>query len=39
MHPVFAVHRYFINFKPVDTVGYSTYIYRIMLEDANRMMP
>ncbi|MDR1382351.1 MAG: hypothetical protein LBJ67_00680, partial [Planctomycetaceae bacterium] len=30
-------YRYFLNFEPVATAGYSLYIYHITLEDANRV--
>jgi hypothetical protein len=30
-------YRYFLNFEPVDKIGYSIYIYRITLEDANHV--
>jgi hypothetical protein len=30
-------YRYFLRFKPIATAGYSTYIYRITLADANRV--
>ncbi|MDR1491484.1 MAG: hypothetical protein LBT05_01990, partial [Planctomycetaceae bacterium] len=30
-------YRYFLNFEPVDKIGYSIYIYHIMPEDANRV--
>jgi hypothetical protein len=29
-------YRYFLNFEPIATAGYSIYIYHITLEDANR---
>jgi hypothetical protein len=29
--------RYFLNFEPVATAGYSIYIYHITMEDANRV--
>ncbi|MDR1493763.1 MAG: hypothetical protein LBT05_13730, partial [Planctomycetaceae bacterium] len=30
-------YRYFLNFEPVDKIGYSIYIYYIVPEDANRV--
>jgi len=30
-------YRYFLNFEPIATAGYSIYIYHITLEDANRV--
>ncbi|MDR1493652.1 MAG: hypothetical protein LBT05_13160 [Planctomycetaceae bacterium] len=30
-------YRYFLNFEPIDRIGYSIYIYHIMLKDANRV--
>ncbi|MDR1959576.1 MAG: hypothetical protein LBQ54_11150 [Planctomycetaceae bacterium] len=30
-------YRYFLDFAPVDTAGYSIYIYRITLEEVNRV--
>jgi hypothetical protein len=30
-------YRYFLNFEPVDRIGYSIYIYHITLEEANRI--
>ena len=35
--PVGLNYRYFERFKPVHTVGYSTYIYHITLDEANRV--
>jgi hypothetical protein len=29
-------YRYFLNFEPIDRIGYSIYIYHITLEDAKR---
>jgi hypothetical protein len=30
-------YRYFLNYEPVDSAGYSIYIYHITLDDANRV--
>jgi hypothetical protein len=30
-------YRYFLNFEPIATAGYSIYIYHITMEDANRV--
>ncbi|MDR1493501.1 MAG: hypothetical protein LBT05_12370 [Planctomycetaceae bacterium] len=30
-------YRYFLNFEPIDRIGYSIYIYYIALEDASRI--
>jgi hypothetical protein len=30
-------YRYFLNFEPIDRIGYSIYIYHITPEDANRV--
>jgi hypothetical protein len=30
-------YNYFLRFEPVDMVGYTTHIYRIGLEEANRV--
>lgn len=30
-------YEYFLKFKPYDMIGYSTYIYHITLEEANRV--
>jgi hypothetical protein len=30
-------YRYFLNFEPIDRIGYSIYIYHITLEEANHV--
>ncbi|MCX7428749.1 MAG: hypothetical protein NTW96_24375 [Planctomycetia bacterium] len=34
---VFDPYRWFVDFEPVGSAGYSIYIYHITLDDANRM--
>ncbi len=37
LHHRSGQHRYFLRFEPAGMAGYSIYIYRVTLEDANRL--
>jgi hypothetical protein len=37
LHQSSGRYAYFLRFRPVDMIGYSMYVYRITLEDANRV--
>jgi len=37
VYPDLGFYGYFLNFSPIARAGYSIYIYRITVDDANRV--